>query len=209
MAKHRKNRAAQILQQDVAELAARIVSEEGAANFSLAKQKAAVRLDVPANCALPTDEMVAQQLRLRQRLYTMGQMHGDTEKVAYLLRKSCEIMEKLLPFNPYLTGTTLEPEAPYFAEIVIQLFVESAKEVEIFLLNQHCRFVHEAPRSARAEAVLALSDEAVPVHLVIYPVHEERVTRRKPDGSVKLRARLPAVRRKLATLGPEYAESPF
>ena len=86
MVKHRKNRAAQTLQQHVAALAARIVAEEGAANFSLAKQKAALRLDVPAKCTLPTDEMVAQQLHLRQRVYTTGQTPEDTEK----WRISCE-----------------------------------------------------------------------------------------------------------------------
>ena len=72
-------------------------------------------------------------------------------------------------FNPYLTGSVLDGTAVRYADIDIQLFTDSAKEVEIFLLNQHIDYEHSTPRSDRAEAVLSIQSGESVVNLIVYP----------------------------------------
>ena len=106
-------------------------------------------------------------------------------------------MEVMQKFNPYLTGSVLDGTAGRYAEIDIQLFTDSAKDVEIFLLNQHIDFEHSTPRSDRAEAVLTLDDELAAINLIVYPRFEERIVFKTRDGRVRQRVRLHALRKLL------------
>jgi hypothetical protein len=45
-------------------------------------------------------------------------------------------MQLFARFNPHLTGSVLDGSASKFSQTDIHLFADSAKEVEIFLLNQ-------------------------------------------------------------------------
>jgi hypothetical protein len=91
----------------------------------------------------------------------------------------------------------LDGTAGRYAEIDIQLFTDSAKDVEIFLLNQRIDFEHSQPRSERAEAVLTIHSEDAVTNLIVYPPHEERVTFKTRDGRIRQRARLDAVSKML------------
>ena len=104
-------------------------------------------------------------------------------------------------FNPYLSGAVLDGTAGSESEIDIQLFTDSAKDIEIFLLNRRIDYRHETPRSERAEAVLSLDQEGVTLNLIIYPSHDERVVFRTREGKVRPRANIDAVRRLLASSG--------
>ena len=55
----------------------------------------------------------------------------------FLRQRACQLMALLQRFNPYLAGAVLDGTAGRFAEIDIQLFADSAKDVEIFLLNEN------------------------------------------------------------------------
>ena len=83
------------------------------------------------------------------------------------------------------------------AEIDIQLFADSAKDVEIFLINEGISFRHSLPRSDRAEAVLTVQAGDTEANFVIYPLREERVHFKTRDGRSRERASLNAVRRLL------------
>jgi hypothetical protein len=48
-----------------------------------------------------------------------------------------EVMEQLADFRPYLTGAVLNGTAGEHDDIHLQLFADSAKEVEIWLLNRN------------------------------------------------------------------------
>ena len=96
-------------------------------------------------------------------------------------------------FNAYLTGPVLDGSAGRYAEIDIQLFTDSAKDVEIFLLNQHLDFAHSVPRTDRAEAVLTIDDDDAVINLIVYPAHQERVSFKTRDGRIRPHARRDAV----------------
>lgn len=183
----------------IASTAAKLMAEHGINDFSQAKRKAVQSLGLPDNSKLPENAEVEAELRLYQRLF---QDEEQTERIAYLRQKACEVMAIAQRFNPYLTGSVLDGTAGRYSEIDIQLFTDSAKDVEIFLLNQRIDFSHSQPRSDRAEAVLTLHDDDTDINLVIYPAHDERVVFKTRDGRVRPRARLEAVKKLLADRSP-------
>ena len=173
------------LRTQIASAAARLIAENGLADYALAKRKAARSLGLPDNTPLPENAEVDSELRSYQRLF---QNDEQSERIAHLRRKAAEMMAIVERFNAYLTGPVLDGSAGRYAEIDIQLFTDSAKDVEIFLLNQHLDFAHSVPRTDRAEAVLTIDDDAV-INLIVYPAHQERVSFKTHDGRVRPRAR--------------------
>jgi len=184
----------------IAGVAARLISEDGVIDYALAKRKAAQRLGLPENSQLPENSEVEAELRSFHRLFDDKE---QTAAIARLRQKAREIMTIVQRFVPYLTGAVLDGTAGRYAEIDIQLYTDSAKDVEIFLLNQKIDYEHSTPRSDRAEAVLTLHSEGIPINLIVYPSREERVTYRTRDGRVRPRARLEAVNKLVLASAPE------
>lgn len=183
---HRDHR----LRAQIASAAARLMAEDGISDHTQAKRKAARQLGLPEGAPLPDNAEVDAELRTYHLLY---QGEEQTRRITDLRRKAVAVMEVMQPFNPYLAGSVLEGTAGRFAEIDIQLFPDSAKDVEIFLLGRGTRFDHVAPRNDRAEAVLALDWDGDTVNLVIYDPDDERVVFRHRDGRPRERARIDAV----------------
>jgi hypothetical protein len=177
----------------IAGLAARLMADDGIADYSVAKRKAASILGLPVNARLPENAEVESGLRAHQRLF---QEREQSERLAHLRQKAIDVMEIVRSFNPYLSGAVLDGTAGRGAEIDIQLFTDGAKAVEIFLLNRHIDYRHSVPRSERAEAVLTFDDQdGVAINLVVYARQDERIVFRTRDGRVRPRARIDAVRR--------------
>ena len=174
----------------IANAAARLIAEHGLADYAQAKLKAARSLGLPDSTPLPENAEVDSELRSYQRLF---QNDEQSERIAHLRRKAVEMMAIVQRFNAYLTGPVLDGSAGRYAEIDIQLFTDSAKDVEIFLLNQHLDFAHSVPRTDRAEAVLTIDDDDAVINLIVYPAHQERVSFKTRDGRVRPHARRDAV----------------
>ena len=179
----------------IAALAARLMAEDGISDLGLAKRKAARNLGLPEGTAMPEDSEVEVELRTYQRLFQDREQQARSQ---HLLRTAARLMATMQRFNPYLTGSVLDGTAGRFAEIDIQLFPDSAKEVEIFLLNERIDYRHSQPRTDRAEVVLTILSDDVVANLVVYPRDQERVSVRKRDGRIRDRARLAAVKELLA-----------
>jgi hypothetical protein len=176
----------------VASLAGKLMAEDGIGDYSAAKRKAASILRLPADARLPENAEVESELRAYQRLFQEGEQGA---RLADLRQKAIDFMEIVQRFNPYLSGAVLDGTAGWGAEIDIQLFTDSAKDVEIFLLNEHIEYRHSVPRSERAEAVLTVDCAGTALNLVVYSRQDERVVFRTGDGRVRPRARIDAVRR--------------
>jgi hypothetical protein len=190
----------------IASLAAKLMAEDGINDYAIAKRKAVAILGLPVNVRLPENAEVESELRAYQRLF---QEQEQGARLADLRQKAIDYMEIVQPFNPYLAGTVLDGTAGRNADIDIQLFTDSAKEVEIFLINKHIEYRHSTPRSDRAEAVLTIDDDDTAINLVIYSRQDERVVFRTRDGRVRPRARIDAVRRLLADPGEDMAHFSF
>jgi len=189
----------------IAAAAARIMAEEGVDDFALAKRKAARQLGAAMGEGLPANDEIEAELRAYRALY---QAEEHPERLAELRRIALAAMRELQPFSPYLTGPVLEGTAGRYAEIELQLFPESAKEVEIFLLDRNLPFAtREARRYTgdrrRAVSILALSWKGVPLKLSIFDPRDERVALKTSEaGRVAARAGLPEVAGLVGNAGP-------
>ncbi len=180
----------------IAALAARLIAEDGLSDYTQAKRKASQQLGLSSTTHLPENAEIEEELRLYQRLF---QHEEHAANIRELRQTACSVLELVEPFNAYLSGPVLDGSAARHAEIDIQLFTDSAKDVEIFLLNRKIEFTHSEPRTTRAEAVLSIPIRGTVANLVIYPRQEERFVQRGRDGRSKARARLAAVRHLLET----------
>jgi hypothetical protein len=175
----------------IAAAAARIMAEDGIDDFALAKRKAARQLGAVDTEALPRNDEVEAELRAYRALYQAGE---HPELIEELRRLALEVMQALEQFNPYLTGPVLKGIAGPYAEIDLQLFPDSAKEVEIFLLERNIAFTTQEGRRysgdrARAASLISLSWQGVPVRLAVLDPRDERVAlKTSPAGRVAERA---------------------
>lgn len=175
--------------------AARLIAETGVNDYSLAKRKALQQLGLAEDTPLPGDAEIEESLR---EWLAVFQDDEQTERIDHLRRKAVQLMDILQEFRPYLTGPVLAGTAGSQAEIDLQLFADSAKEVEIFLLNRGIPYHHATPRNDRAEAVLVVEDDDATANLVVYPVLDERIAPKGRDGRPRERARIGAVIKLLA-----------
>ena len=132
MAKDSGGRQSQ-LRQLVAQQAARMMAEDGVSDYGYAKKKAGRQLGVvDANC-LPSNAEIEEEIRLFHDIYNSD---DQPEALRLLRQDALATMQIFARFNPHLTGSVLDGTAGQYAETHIHLFADSAKEVEIFLLNQ-------------------------------------------------------------------------
>lgn len=180
---------------EICTTAARLIAEDGLRDYTLAKRKALRHLGLPETTPLPTNAEIDAALRTWQSIF---QDDEQAERIRQLRRKAIELMDILQEYRPYLTGSVLDGTAGRYAEIDLQLFADSAKEVEIFLLNQGIPYSHATPRNDRAEAVLVVESDDAIANLVIYPPLDERILPKSRDGRPRERARADAVRKLVA-----------
>lgn len=160
----------------IAAAAARIMAEDGIDDFALAKRKAAKQLGAAEGKGLPTNDEIEAELRAYRALY---QADEHPELVAELLRVALDAMRALERFSPYLTGPVLKGLAGPYAEIELQLFPESNKELEMFLLDRNIAFTTREARRysgdrARAASVFSLAWQGLPLKLSVLDPRDER-----------------------------------
>lgn len=183
------------LRQSIASAAARLMAEDGIGDYGQAKRKAAKSMGMGDGEALPSNEEVEAELRAYQALY---QDEEQTERLRELRQTALEAMEFLAEFRPYLTGAVLDGTAGRYADIEIELFADSAKDVEIFLLSRGISYEvaanrHQGPDAPETRLRLEWGDAGI--LLSIYPFQAER---RQKAGAHPGRARAEAVAALLA-----------
>ena len=180
----------------IAAAAARIMAEGGIDNFALAKRKAARQLGASDAQSLPGNDEIEVELRNYLDLY-QAEVHPD--RIRDLRRIALSMMQELEEFSPYLTGPVLKGIAGPYSEIELQLFPDSSKDVEIFLLNRNIVFSSAEARRfsgdrARSISILELEWEGAPVKLSLFDSRDERITLKTTQvGKVMERAGIPEV----------------
>jgi len=161
----------------IAAEAARIMAEDGIDNFALAKRKAARRLGASDTESLPRNDEVEAQLHAYRALY---QPQEHSERIAALRRAALDAMRAFKRFHPYLTGAVLKGTAGPYAEIELQLFPQTPKDVEIDLLERGVSFSTQEARRfsgerAHAVSVFLLHWQGAPLKLSVFDSRDERL----------------------------------
>lgn len=199
---------------ELAATAARLIAEDGC-DYATAKRKA-VQLVLGESGAprgrLPENELVEAELRRYLRTFA-GERHPAL--LAGLRTSALALMEYLAQFNPHLVGAVLNGTATEHSSLHLHLFTDSAKDVEIFLLNDGIRFaVEDADEPAGAlesihlpvpRRLLTGAVPALDAVLTVLPTDAVRIASRFRSSDPSLspversgRASLPAVRTLLA-----------
>jgi len=165
------------MRERIAAAAARIMAEDGIDDFALAKRKAARSLGASQTEALPGNDEIEAELRAYLALY---QAEEHPQRVAELREVALDAMRALERFHPYLTGPVLKGTAGPYADIDLQLFPESPKDVELFLLERGIVFETQEGRRysgdrAHAVSVFTLLWQDTPLRLSVFDPRDERV----------------------------------
>ena len=161
----------------IAAAAARIMAEDGIDDFALAKRKAARQLGAADSEALPANDEVEAELEAYRALY---QADEHPERIQELRRIALDVMRALERFHPYLTGPVLKGIAGRYAEIEIQLFPESSKEIEIFFMDRNLAYQTSETRRYSGDrthpvSVFILEWQGVLLRLSVFDPRAERV----------------------------------
>lgn len=170
------------------------MAEDGVADYGHAKRKAARQLGVAEGEALPNNAEIEAELRAYQSLY---QGEEQRERLRHLRSAALAAMRLLRDFRPYLTGPVLDGTAGRYATVQLEVYAESSKEVEIFLLNQNMAYDYaEGRRSAHhsPETILTFDYADASIRVAVFSVAAERSQRRPVrNGKAAERARMETV----------------
>ena len=161
-----------------------MIAEDGA-DYATAKRKAARQIlgdNKPASDLLPDNAQIEEEVRIYNEIFL-----GETQpaRLQHLRKLALRLMSDRAQFNPHLTGAVLNGTAGEHSDIHLYLFAESAKDVEIFLLNKNVPFeVSESPHfAARKDVIETVSfmwhNEGV--HLSLYEIDDLRHLPKGPE----------------------------
>jgi len=174
----------------IAATAARMIAQDGA-DYATAKAKAArqvLGVDRPSPNYLPDNIQVEDEVRRYQSLFGGP---AQSERLRHLRVRALEVMEQLADFRPYLTGAVLNGTAGEHDDIHLQLFADSAKEVEIYLLGRNVDIdISEMPhfKGGRHDPVETVSFlwKRETVHAELYDMNDLRgALKPRSDGRLQ------------------------
>lgn len=180
----------------IAQTAARLIAEDGIQDYALAKRKAARQVGAPDSHSLPANSEVQQALRAYQELY---QKDEQPLRLKQLRQEALAFMLLLERFNPQLTGSVLTGTATRHSDINLQLFTDSAKEVELFLINRNMPYETGEKRYWLGDEqfqapTVTLFGDATEIKISIFATDDMRKVVKSPtEGKLLERAKIKQV----------------
>jgi hypothetical protein len=161
----------------VAQEAARLMSEHGIRDFHHAKRKAAERLGVLDEQALPRNHEIEEALREHQRLF-----QADSQPQLLKVRREAavEAMRFLQRFEPRLVGAVLDGTADSHSAVCLHVFSDDPEAVGIYLREQGVPVEAQTrrlriSRDEQAEyPVLLFAADNLPFDLTVLPLNALR-----------------------------------
>lgn len=172
----------QRVREEIAIAAARMIAEDGL-DYATAKRKAARQVVGDTRIEgtwLPDNDQIEEEIREYQALF---QSDSQPAVLRRLREIALEWMQRLQPFNPFLTGAVLNGTAGEHSDIHLQIFCDNAKDVAIWLLNANVQYdVSETRHFAARGFVETLSfmwrasraEEPVGIHVALYNTDDLR-----------------------------------
>lgn len=180
-----------LMREQLAHQAARIIAEEGVADFAFAKRKAAKQLGAADTQHLPSNEEVETALHTYRALY---QVDSHPDILRQLREDALDAMQIFAEFNPYLTGSVLSGSAGEDSDINLMLFSDDAKAVLLFLLRHNIDFEDGEWRArigGREEIVPSYtlsSESGVLIHMIVLPENTRHSGSRHPETHADITA---------------------
>ncbi len=136
------------LKLQIAETAARVMSESGLRDYQMAKQKAASMLGIQERKYWPSNQEIERALSDYQRLFEADEQQN---RVLVYRQAAVSAMNFLAQFKPRLVGSILSGTATRHANIELHLFSDYPEKVNLFLIDSKVPF-EESDKRLRISA---------------------------------------------------------
>jgi hypothetical protein len=180
-----------LMREQLAQQAAKLMAEDGIVDHAFAKRKAARQLGASDTQHLPSNQEVDEALHSYRTLY----QHETHPGVLYHLREEAlATMRRLEPFHPYLTGSVLSGTAGEQSDINLMLFSDDEKAVLLFLLKNNIEFedgewiIRIGGREENVPSYTLTSETGTQIHIIVLPENALHSGSRHPETHADIAA---------------------
>ena len=180
-----------LMREQLAHQAAKLMAEDGITDHAFAKRKAARQLGATDTQHLPSNQEVDDALSSYRALY----QHDIHPGILFQLRQEAlDTMRLLEDFHPYLTGSVLNGTAGRQSDVNLLLFSDDAKAVLLFLLKHKIDFEDGAWKvrvNGREETVPSytlINESGTQTHIVVLPENARHSGSRHPQSHADIAA---------------------
>lgn len=180
-----------LMREQLAYQAARLMAENGITDYAFAKRKAAKQLGATDTQHLPSNQEVDDALHSYRALY---QQDSHPDILHQLRSEALAAMQQLAPFHPYLTGSVLSGIAGTQSDINLMLFSDDAKAVLLFLLKHNLDFddgewkVRVGGHEELVPSYTLSSESGTDIHLIVLPENARYSGSRHPETHADITA---------------------
>ena len=173
-----------LMREQLAHHAARLMAEGGITDYAFAKRKAARQMGAADTQHLPSNEEVEAALRSFRMLYQSASHPGILRQ---LRQEALDAMSLLAPLRPYLTGSVLNGTAGEQSDINLLVYSDDEKSVMMFLLKHNLPFeggewhAHLMGREQTVPCFSLQSESGVPIHIAVLPENARHGGSRKAE----------------------------
>lgn len=180
-----------LMREQLAHNAARLMAEGGITDYAFAKRKAAKQMGATDTHHLPSNQEVDDALHSYRVLYQRDSHPG----ILYQLREEAlAAMRLLAPFQPYLTGSVLSGSAGEQSDINLMLFSDDAKAVLLFLLKHNIEFedgewrVRIGGHDELVPSYTLTGESGTQTHIIVLPGNARHSGSRHPETHADIAA---------------------
>jgi hypothetical protein len=180
-----------LMREQLAHQAAKLMAEDGITDHAYAKRKAAKQLGASDTQHLPSNQDVDEALHTYRKLYQRESHPGILRQ---LREDALDTMRLLAEFQPYLTGSVLSGTAGEQSDINLMLFSDDAKAVLLFLLKHNIEFedgewrVRVGGHDESVPSYTLTAESGVQTHIVVLPENARHSGSRHPETHADIAA---------------------
>ena len=175
----------------ISQLAAKLILESSV-ELGLARKQAVQNLKLPRGADASLAAVLAEAQTQLRMYYPQHEPH-----LASLRELALRWMDKLAAFSPMLQGNVWLGLATRYSPIYLDLYVESAKDLEMWLINQQIDYSVADDGADRPDAPYLICSDLAPnfhylvdIHLQVHDFDQVRgAVKQRLDPSLDLRLR--------------------
>lgn len=180
-----------LMREQLAHQAAKLMAEGGITDHALAKRKAARQLGAADTQHLPSNEEIDTALHSFRSLFQSESHPGILRR---LREEALAAMRLLAEFRPYLTGSVLSGTAGAQSDINLMLFSDDAKAVLLFLLKHNLEFedgewrVRIGGHEETVPSYTLTGESGTQTHIIVLPENARYSGSRHPETHADIAA---------------------
>ena len=157
----------------IANIAARMIMEEGVKDYFFAKRKAARSLGFDEDISLPTNLQIDKAIEEFHKIYNQD---IGIDFLEHFKSQALNVMDMFKNFRPHLMNKLSEGIIPKFPEIKINLFADNIKDIEYVLLNSEIPYefsetktnINDRKNSKKSIPTIYLESHPIPAEVRVY-----------------------------------------